>query len=173
MASQLQLVMDANNDGVITLEEWNEFDWAHLLEGLREGLKKKQSGLVASLAGNWFIEGRSDGPFTKLLAPTAKSSLGWHGALTISPDGVISGRMVADDRHTGEVDKSASSIDENGNLTLVLPDINRTKLVFSGQIVAVFWGKLWRVEQSNPGTFAYTDNLVSGNGTWFAEAKLK
>jgi len=85
LSNQLRQVMDSDNDGKISLAEWESFDWEHLVDRLKEGLAKENKEMGSNLAGDWTVSGTIW--HTERSANAEKSE--FKGKINISVEGKI------------------------------------------------------------------------------------
>lgn len=52
--------MDTNEDGKVTIEEWEAFNWANIIEGMKAGIAKERAEILQNVLGEWEIKGNSD-----------------------------------------------------------------------------------------------------------------
>lgn len=120
MSNQLCRVLDANGDGQVSLEEWEAFDWGHIVDKLKEGLEAENKEMGHHLAGEWRLDGKV---FTRKpgdILMTEMLEEKWEGTVQISEDGSFSSSdLLSSIAGPVSLDED-SKIDEDGQLSATI-----------------------------------------------------
>ena len=146
LTNQLTQVMDTNNDGKISREEWEGFDWAHIVDQIKEGLDSETKEMGRHLAGKWRMH---EGLTLTLLRDNTINEK-WGGNITVKPDGtLVSDSLMKSDTSTILSFTPESKINENGWLEakIKLPLVGN--YIYKGPVDVGEDGTSWTVD----GTF--------------------
>ena len=147
MTRQLLKFMDTSGNGAISLDEFQAFDWAHVLDRIKDALALERREMAGKLAGTRYeLTGNTD--YTSIndsVTAFAHREEEWSGIIEIAEDGKI---LMPDlslrykpkgssNRGDGFIDTEKSMIDRDGVMTLVVKQTGQKSqtTLFKGEIV--------------------------------------